>query len=549
MNQRRYKKKITSQQQQQETPLKLKLKEKFGQNIFYIQPNNYSIEMKQFNFRNPTYGVTVEYKFLAKIQECDYLESSQLQFFMNLFRKAYSKVKLAAATCYFFSDLVLTSQKPQQSQQQPQIIKIDWKRPNVEVKSQEQNKIEDPLNQIIQKEISSQQNNQQKSNQDSLETKNLSLNNNDKSQLTQLQKQEKEQEINNDKVEQQPPQSQIIPSNSINQLKQSLQEEQNQLDQNKKQDNNNIDIPKKNNLCSQKFQLTQQNQKNNQTKTDQFKKNSQQDSALQKQEINPTTNNIKQNEEKNQQQNVSLNQQKIDKALIYENKAQDKIVQKQIDPIVQEKQKVPFEQVPEKQKVPFEQVPVKQVQVETQIQQSQPEKKYHFQIINITQEVAPPQEIIQKSQLGQLMKQFAEINNLQVDQLKDQDYWFFPVNILQTHWISVVVQFNPKQIYYFDSYYEKIDPLIIKGIHSVLEHQNVDPQNFQIKPIYNQQTNNYDCGIFLLLSLLYTLKNQEYNYNQRLVDKFRRQLLYNLAVIGAQIDINKDSFEYLIALE
>ncbi|CAK55776.1 unnamed protein product (macronuclear) [Paramecium tetraurelia] len=607
-------------QQYSEDQFEQKLKEKYGQNIIYKNPISYT-QMKDFNFRNPSYGVTVEYNFLQKIQDQGLLESSQLQFFMNVFKKAYQDVKLAAASCYFFSDLIVTQEQAIQPQQQPIIFKLDWKRPTVQDTPQEQNKIQEPPKPTIEKDLSSTQNYQLQNKQNSQEIQKLSKNDNNPSEIEQSKQQKKntskkdaeiqspkhqnQQPLNSQETQSKPsgqqhPRSEIIQSkpqqdpksqevlsqtqqqdfhhsnrkykqpdnkqhtqekafqsqiqdphndqtelvnppmyqlnntqeiqiasikqqstiseetqsNSQKYSKESQQfvdvqkdfqqQEHHQLNQIKNQHDEINDKSLQSNQSNQKQQVIGQvNQQTQQTGTSNQKPtnhtsqiNTSSKDSTQKKPQNDST--AYKSKEQNQNWQVTQDQQHLNQ--VAANQDNSRVKADQNKQAFQQNQK----EVPESQ--PLNQEPA--------------QKTYHFQFTSQAIEQKPQKEILSMPQLGPLIKQFAENNNLSENQLKNQDYWFFPINQQQTHWVSAVVQFNPKKIYYFDSYYEKIDPLIKKGIHQILEYCNFNSNDFEIIPYYNRQENCYDCGIFLLLSLLYTLRRKEYNYNQILINNW-----------------------------
>lgn len=47
---------------------------------------------------------------------------------------------------------------------------------------------------------------------------------------------------------------------------------------------------------------------------------------------------------------------------------------------------------------------------------------------------------------------------------------------------------------------------MIDGVHAILEKLNFNPNDFNLLEHYNKQKNGYDCGIFVILSLLYTCR-------------------------------------------
>ncbi|CAK71192.1 unnamed protein product (macronuclear) [Paramecium tetraurelia] len=71
-------------------------------NLEYFDNYQFYNKGREFNKRN--YGVTVDYKFGKVILSQDFLESQQIQFYMNLFKNVYKNVKLAAASCHFFQE-------------------------------------------------------------------------------------------------------------------------------------------------------------------------------------------------------------------------------------------------------------------------------------------------------------------------------------------------------------------------------------------------------------------------------------------------------------
>ncbi|CAD8049809.1 unnamed protein product [Paramecium primaurelia] len=568
-----------NQELSQEYELYGLLKANLGDNIFYVEPIYYQDQMRDFNQRNPTYGVTVEYKFLRTIQSCDFLESSQLQFFINLFRKAYKDVKLAAATCHFFADFIVSLQKPINFSQQNQSTS-SFQRQDINYEPQNQQKVVDPQSQIKFKEdfleskvldkpiiqnpeqniakssiitkgtnISNDAQNSIISNQQTIQS-NIQLNQDQKYTQSQIQIQNPLQQ---DKTINRQAQSAIFPNklkeeginhDFVTEKSSLIQEQQITID-NQASQQGSIIIKTDKNLNQQDINIQSITQKSLQIQPNKEQEKStineeqnvpknNQSQIIQQQFINSNVTTPFQNidiEKESQKSKLTLDQQKIESTQVENLKHQSQIEKSNQQSLVEQKQ----------QQFPPIQPVVENIQV-----QPPPEKKYHFQITGMTIEKPVQQEKIKKSQLPSLIKQLAEMNNLTEEELKQQDYWYFPINQLQSHWISVVIYLKKKVIYYFDSYYKKIESVIIQGINSILEYFNLNPQNFQIIPVYNQQINGYDCGVFILLSLLYTLQKKEYNYNQKVATLYRKSILYNLAVIGAQQDIDQDYLEFII---
>ncbi|CAK90685.1 unnamed protein product (macronuclear) [Paramecium tetraurelia] len=517
------------------------LKNNLDGRIIYIEPQLYLENLREFNERNPTYGVTVDYRFLKTIQQCDFLESSQLQFFINLFRKAYPQVKLAAATCHFFADFIVSLQIPVSQQQLNQTNSTGYQSQKLqESLVQPQQKISEEYieSHVMNKSILDNQQNINISTQ----SNNSIITNKSNTNDSNLSVQKPTASANNFKG--QYAQSQIIPKttkdNNVDYLSQSLIQ------------NNNI---ANNKPQSQLFQANRDVQ------------------APQQVQVNQTINPLSQiqidNQPNQQNSNISDSQSIPYQAPLsgqqnpinvndqIQSPIGSQIISHQfIDSNVgsinetQEKPQLNQEQFQNAQSIIYpqnnQQVPSAQAQVEQQQAQPPPEKKFFFQITNMTIQKPAQQDNINKSYLPSLIKQLAEMNNLTEEQLKDQDYWYFPINQLQSHWISVVINFKKKEIFYFDSYYKKTDPVILQGINSILEHFKINPQNFQVRPVYNQQINGYDCGVFILLSLLYTLQQKTYNYTQSVATQFRKGVLYNLAVIGAQQDIDQVYLEFIV---
>ncbi|CAD8142087.1 unnamed protein product [Paramecium octaurelia] len=510
----------------------------------YFESYEYQDQIREFNQRNPTYGVTVDFRFLKTIQQCDFLENSQLQFFINVFRKAYSEVKLAAATCHFFADFIVSLQIPPSQQQQNQTNQTDNQSQKVQQqnKNQSHNKIRDDLidSNVMKKNIFSEQSNindfQSKSNT-SIITENSRLPNDS---IISVQQQPADSA---DKFKNQYAQSQIISKTTyddkVNQPYQSVIQKNNiannQSQSQLLQRGRDVQVSKQSQVIqaeNQQSQINIGNQKN------------QSDSNISDAKSIPVQAPL------NVQQNSSnLNDQILiaDESQILSNQ----FINSNVGSLNVNKQQTNQEQFKNTQSIIInpqnnQQAPFAQAQVEQQQVQPPPEKKYHFQITNMTIQKPAQQENINKSYLPQLIKQLAEVNCLTEEQLKEQDYWYFPINQLQSHWISVVIDFRKKEIWYFDSYYKKTDPVIMQGINSILEYFKINPSSFQTKPVYIQQINGYDCGVFILLSLLYTLQQKTYNYNQSIATKFRKRVLYNLAVIGAQSDISSDILEIII---
>ncbi|CAD8069160.1 unnamed protein product [Paramecium sonneborni] len=322
--------------------------------ILYVSPNNYR-KISMINERNSLYGVTVDFKFLSEILTNQFLTSSHLLFYSNLFRQTYKNVKIAVAQCYFFAEYIETSTQ-----------QID-------------NKILD---------------------------------------------------------------SQLLGN------KQDFDEKKNTKNQNLQDEFQNKSI----------YQQQEQSQ-----------------------------------QQQTQQQNIS------EQKLISNN------------------------------------------------------KEWTFQITNITlvqNKQLKNNEKYNVNKLENLLTQMATQNELKdINELKSQDYLYFPINLQNYHWISLVVSLNENLIFYFDSSQPKVDENIKKAVFEILKYIGVKQfQEFKIQTYYNKQENGFDCGIFSLISLLYTYRQQQYDYNQQIVTKYRKYVLYNLAIIGSQMEISKELFERIIQL-
>ncbi|CAD8155798.1 unnamed protein product [Paramecium octaurelia] len=61
--------------------------------IIYVHPQNYR-QYSMIEERNSLYGVIVDFRFLQQILTNQYLTSSHLLFYCNLFRHAYQHTKV-----------------------------------------------------------------------------------------------------------------------------------------------------------------------------------------------------------------------------------------------------------------------------------------------------------------------------------------------------------------------------------------------------------------------------------------------------------------------
>ncbi|CAD8109390.1 unnamed protein product [Paramecium primaurelia] len=180
-------------------------------------------------------------------------------------------------------------------------------------------------------------------------------------------------------------------------------------------------------------------------------------------------------------------------------------------------------------------------------------KQWTFQITNISVVKNNPLQNKEKynvSKLETLLTQMASQNDLKdIQSLNQQEYLFFPINQQNNHWISLIICLKEKKIRYFDSYNSHTNQDIIKAAMEILKFIGVTmPSEYTISTHYNKQDNGFDCGIFTLISLLYTYQRLPYNYNQQLVTKYRQSILYNLAIVGSQIQVNQELLEKIIQL-
>ncbi|CAK71194.1 unnamed protein product (macronuclear) [Paramecium tetraurelia] len=255
---------------------------------------------------------------------------------------------------------------------------------------------------------------------------------------------------------------------------------------------------------------------------------------------------VQQTNENQQQQNNNLQEQvnNISKQNVeqtYETRENDKQQQ--------EKTNIP-ETASEQTSVSDEiyQQPPIQNQPQNPLPVQTPQRTFVFKITSITYEEPKKKEKFQINKLCDLLNQVAQMNGLNSQEdLKAQDYLYFPINLSQAHWISVVVNLKKKIIYYFDSYYESVEDDVKEGIFIILKSLNFDRQDFKFECKWNKQQNGYDCGVFILLSLLYTYQEEDnYSYNQQRATEFRNRILYDLAIVGSQTNLTKEQFESII---
>lgn len=98
---------------------------------------------------------------------------------------------------------------------------------------------------------------------------------------------------------------------------------------------------------------------------------------------------------------------------------------------------------------------------------------------------------------------------------------FIPLNICNTHWVSITIDFYKKTITYID-HLSEVEPSksakhiqVLLDKYPVLKTYEVETSNNNIR-----QTNTYDCGMFVIMDYLKFL-HKEASYTQDHVSEMR----------------------------
>ncbi len=113
-----------------------------------------------------------------------------------------------------------------------------------------------------------------------------------------------------------------------------------------------------------------------------------------------------------------------------------------------------------------------------------------------------------------------------------QEFICIPINIGNYHWVLVVVDIEQREINFYDSMGGNGN----EYLHAILKWLQADSEDNDIpfdesdwiltdhKKDIPQQTNGYDCGVFVLMTAEYKTNHYEFNYNQDDMPRIRMEI-------------------------
>lgn len=111
-----------------------------------------------------------------------------------------------------------------------------------------------------------------------------------------------------------------------------------------------------------------------------------------------------------------------------------------------------------------------------------------------------------------------------------------PVNISQTHWALAVIDNVAKTITYYDSL-DSSGMGNSQAVSNLQMYMDGEAKQLGIQPILYeqishikcpQQSNGFDCGVFVCAASRYIVENKTMNYSQKDMKMFRRRMVYEM---------------------
>ncbi|RLV85231.1 Ubiquitin-like-specific protease 1 [Meyerozyma sp. JA9] len=117
-----------------------------------------------------------------------------------------------------------------------------------------------------------------------------------------------------------------------------------------------------------------------------------------------------------------------------------------------------------------------------------------------------------------------------------KDLILVPINIMGTHWALAVVDNRNKQFQYFDSLSSHGNPQALQLLRQYMsaeaekQKSPIDYSTFKISPSEKapQQSNGYDCGVFMCTCAKFLAKGYRLTYGQRDMKVIRRRMAYEI---------------------
>ncbi|CAD8147689.1 unnamed protein product [Paramecium octaurelia] len=175
---------------------------------------------------------------------------------------------------------------------------------------------------------------------------------------------------------------------------------------------------------------------------------------------------------------------------------------------------------------------------EAQLEETK-KKKFVFEIISINQIKQVDEGIFKISQLETLLSQQTLNNDYQKgSSIANYDYAYFPINLGNYHWISVLVYFNEGKIIYQDSL-NGYNTDIMAGIDRIIKYKCTTNFNWEILQNTPMQSGSLDCGVFALYALFFLYTRGELikrdSYSQTFITKVRQNFV---ALTKAELNNN-----------
>ena len=104
------------------------------------------------------------------------------------------------------------------------------------------------------------------------------------------------------------------------------------------------------------------------------------------------------------------------------------------------------------------------------------------------------------------------------ERVEEFDIILYPINIVQQHWALAVVYTNAKRIQYYDSDGGNGD-LYLRTLRMYV-HDHGDRNEWELVSdahLGPQQTNGFDCGVFVCISAFWIINGKTPSYNQRYI--------------------------------
>ncbi|CAD8151045.1 unnamed protein product [Paramecium pentaurelia] len=180
-----------------------------------------------------------------------------------------------------------------------------------------------------------------------------------------------------------------------------------------------------------------------------------------------------------------------------------------------------------------------------QVQVTEKQKKnFLFEIINISQSKNVDQGIYKISQLENLLSVQTLNNDYQKgNSISNYDYAYFPINLGNYHWISVLVYFKEGIIIYQDSL-NGYNADIIAGIEKIIKYKCSKNIDWKIQKNTPRQIGSSDCGVFALYALFFLYTRGELiksdSYSQTFISKVRQNFA-TLAIAELKHNLKDDN--------